>query len=148
MTTAYIDIIIRIEKDGTIKDTPRGEKGNVSPVYSDGFVPKPIKASEPIPNIVIDLVTVSTESGLNRFENLKKDNEKIIAGSEYALEIISQKMQDKNVVINPDTHPELIQSLNFLYGDGNHDNKITFAMYKDLMSVIYQYGRYKAIGAS
>lgn len=143
-----MDIIIRVEKTGTIKDTPRGEKNILSPKYNDGFIPKPIRAQDPVPSVVVELLKTSQENELNRFEKLKLDNQRVIAGANYALDLISEKMKSKIITVDPNTHPEIIAALNQLYGDNGHGNRITFAMYLDLMNFIYEYGRHKAFSGA
>lgn len=147
MPTTNVDIYIRVEKTDTVRDMPSKDKGVTPPGYTETFNPRPINTDIGT-SAYFELTKQHLEETPSRFEKLKQDSNKVIAGANYALEEISKRESGKDISVDPSKYPDIIASMNYLFGPGKHGNKITHDMYTQMMQLIYQFGRYKATGAT
>lgn len=147
MATVNVDIFIRVEKTDTIRDMPAREKSINKPGYEETFTPRAIKADTQT-GAFFELVEKHLDETPTRFEQLKTDSNKIIAGANYALEEISRREKGKGITVDPNHNPDIIASMNYLFGPGTHNNTITHDMYTQMMQLLYQFGRYKSVGTA
>jgi len=138
---SFLNIMVVIQSSPSYDDLPPEQRG--LGLYHYDEKPKPRRI------ISKDTTKLQEEeqpqaAADDRIEKIIADNERFIAGVDFALSEIDKRMEGVFLVVDKDKSPEVYASLTRLFGEG-HDGKITYAMYKQLVEYTFEYGRAKLL---